>query len=59
MEAKYKVGEKVNINWNGRIIVVEVFGSFKGQKEIVYSVKTSNGFLLLQNETDILEKTNE
>jgi hypothetical protein len=59
MEAKYKVGEKVNINWNGRIIVVEVFGYFQGQKEIVYSVKTSNGFLLLQNETDILEKINE
>jgi ribosomal protein L21E len=54
MEAKYKVGEKVNINWNNIIIEVEVFGYFQGQKEIVYSVRTSQGFLLLQNETDIL-----
>jgi len=59
MEAKYKVGEKVNINWNNIIIEVEVFGYFQGQKEIVYSVRTSQGFLLLQNETDILEKTDD
>jgi ribosomal protein L21E len=59
MDAKYKSGDKVDINLGNEILQVEVFGSFKGQEGTVYSLRTSEGFILLQNETDILEKPNE
>ena len=59
MDAKYKPGDKVDINLGNEILQVEVFGYFKGQKGIVYSVKTSEGVILLQNEASILEKIDE
>jgi ribosomal protein L21E len=59
MDAKYKIGEKVDINLGNEILQVEVFGYFNGQSGIVYSVKTPDGFIILQDETDILEKPNE
>lgn len=59
MDAKYKPGDKVDINLDNEILQVEVFGYFKGQKGIVYSIRTPEGFILLQDETDILERPNE
>jgi len=59
MDAKYKPGDKVDISLGNEILQVEVFGYFKGQKGIVYSVRTPEGFILIQDETDILEKPNE
>lgn len=59
METKFKVGDKVNIKINNIPYQVEIFGCFQGGKGIVYSVRTSEGFILLQNETDILGKVDE
>lgn len=59
MDAKYKVGDKVDINLGNNILQVEIFGYFNGQNGITYSVKTPDGFIILQDETDILEKPNE
>ena len=59
MDAKYKSGDKVDINLGNQIFQVEVFGSFNGQEGIVYSVRTPEGFIILQDETDILERPNE
>lgn len=59
MDAKYKVGDKVDINLGNNILQVEIFGYFNGQNGITYSAKTPDGFIILQDETDILEKPNE
>lgn len=59
MAAKYKIEDKVYIEVDSKILEVEIFGCFTGQKGIVYSVKTSEGVILLQNEASILEKIDE
>lgn len=59
MGAKYKIGDKAYIKVDNKILEVEIFGCFTGQKGIVYSVKTSEGFISLQNEASIIEKIDE
>jgi hypothetical protein len=59
MEAKYKAGDKVNINRDNEILQVEVFGYFRGENSIIYSVRTQEGFIILIDETDILEEPYE
>ena len=59
MEAKYKAGDKVDINRDNEILQVEVFGYFRGESSLIYSVRTEEGFIGLVDETDILEESYE
>ena len=54
MEAKYKVGDLVDINRDNEILQVKVFGYFEGQNGIIYSVRTDDGFIILVDESDII-----
>jgi hypothetical protein len=58
MEAKYKVGEKVDINRDNEILEVEIFGHFKMRERILYSVRLGVHFYVIE-ESDILERPNE
>jgi ribosomal protein L21E len=59
MEAKYKAGDKVDINRDNEILQVEVFGYFRGESSLLYSVRTQEGFIILVDEKDILEEPYE
>ena len=59
MEAKYKAGDKVDINRDNEILQVEVFGYFRGESSLIYSVRTEEGFIGLVDETDILGESYE
>lgn len=58
MEAKYKVGEKVDINRDNEIIEVQIFGHFKMRERILYSVRSEGKFHVIE-QTDILERPHE
>jgi hypothetical protein len=58
MEAKYKIGGEVEITRHGRVLKVEILGHFRGQKEIIYSVRTEEGFIILIGESDIIVRHN-
>jgi hypothetical protein len=59
MEAKYKVGEKVDINRDNEILEVEVFGILKEklEGETFYSLRSGAQFYFLK-ESEILERPN-
>jgi hypothetical protein len=56
MEAKYKVGEKVDINRDNEILEVQIFGHFKMRERILYSVRLGVHFYVIE-ESDILERS--
>lgn len=56
MEAKYKPGDKVDINRDNEILEVEVFGYFFRNNRTFYSMRSGAQFYLVE-ESDILEKT--
>ncbi len=60
MEAKYKVGQKVDINRGSKILEVEVFGIVNStlEEEIFYSLRLGAQFYLV-GESEILERPNE
>ncbi len=57
MEAKYKVGEKVDINRDNEILEVEVFGIVNSnlEEEVLYSLRSGAQFYLV-GESEILER---
>ena len=60
MERKYKVGEKVVINYGNDIIDAEVFAHINlelGTKS-AYSLRINNHFIFVKEE-DIIERTDE
>lgn len=59
MERRYKVGDRVDINIDNEILLVEIIGSFKGRKEWIYSVRLQGNELALIHQSQILEKPNE
>ena len=58
MEAKYKVGQKVDINRDNEILEVQIFGHFKMRERVLYSVRSEGQFYVIE-ESDILERPNE
>jgi hypothetical protein len=58
MEAKYKVGEKVDINRDNEILEVQIFGHFKMRERVLYSVRSGGQFHVVE-ESEILERVNE
>ena len=56
MEAKYKAGDRVDINRGNEIMQVEVLGYFRGESDTIYSVRTEEGFIILADEKEILEE---
>jgi hypothetical protein len=58
MEAKYRIGKKVNINHNNEILEVQVFGHLDITGKLMYSVRQGNKFFLVE-ESNIIEKSNE
>jgi hypothetical protein len=58
MEAKYKVGEKVDINRDNEILEVEVFGYVEIRKRNHYSLRSGAQFYFVE-ESEILERSNE
>ena len=58
MEAKYKVGQKVDINRDNEILEVQIFGHFKMRERVLYSVRSRGQFHVIE-ESDILERPNE
>ena len=58
MEAKYKVGEKVDINRDNEILEVQIFGHFKMRERVLYSVRSEGQFHVIE-ESEILERVNE
>ena len=58
MEAKYKVGEKVDINRDNEILEVQIFGHFKMRERVLYSVRLGVHFYVIE-ESDILERVND
>lgn len=58
MEAKYKVGEKVDINRDNEILEVQIFGHFKMRERVLYSVRSEGKFHVIE-ESEILERVNE
>jgi hypothetical protein len=58
MEAKYKVGQKVDINRDNEILEVQIFGHFKMRERVLYSVRSEGKFHVIE-ESEILERVNE
>ena len=58
MEAKYKVGEKVDINRDNEILEVQIFGHFKMKERVLYSVRSKGKFHVIE-ESEILERVND
>lgn len=58
MEAKYKVGEKVDINRDNEILEVQIFGHFKMRERVLYSVRSKGKFHVIE-ESEILERVND
>lgn len=56
IERRFNPGEIIQTTVEGEKTLVEVIGSFKGEGEVVYSVKTSQGEILLRNEKNVAEK---
>jgi hypothetical protein len=58
MEAKYKIGDKVDINCDNEILEVEVFGHVEIRKRNHYSLRSGAQFYFVE-ESEILERPNE
>lgn len=58
MEAKYKVGEKVDINRDNEILEVQIFGHFRMRERVLYSVRSEGKFHVIE-ESEILERVND
>lgn len=58
MEAKYKVGDRVDINRDNEILEGEVFGHFQVSGKLFYSIKHNSAFYLIEAK-EILERPNE
>jgi|LakMenEpi03Aug12_release.lakeMendotaPanAssembly.Ray.scaffolds.fasta_scaffold69652_4 hypothetical protein len=58
MEAKYKVGQKVDINRDNEILEVQIFGHFKMRERVLYSVRSEGKFHVIE-ESEILERVND
>ena len=58
MEAKYKVGQKVDINRDNEILEVQIFGHFKMRERVLYSVRSEGEFHVIE-ESEILERVND
>jgi len=59
MEAKYKAGDKVNINRDNEIITTIVFGYASRENRPLYSLKTGQGEFILVEESDIIARSDE
>jgi len=58
MEARYKVGQKVDINRDNEILEVQIFGHFKMRERVLYSVRSEGKFHVIE-ESEILERVND
>jgi hypothetical protein len=60
MEAKYRVGQKVDLNHNNKVLKVEVFGIVNSnlEEEVLYTLRSGAQFYLA-GESEISERSDE